>query len=821
MRKTIFLFFTLLFFYSFAESAIKDANVDADDNKPGIIKGVIIDVQTEHPMEYANIAVYNSIDSSLVTGGITNEKGQFEITGMAYGNYYLEAKFIGFNKSKVDKISLNKENPTSNVGKILLRPSTLEISGVDIVADRAAVEYKLDKKVVNVSQVLNAAGGTAVDVLENTPSVQVDIEGNVSLRGSENFTVLIDGRPSVLSGSDALRQIPASALENIEIITNPSAKYEPDGQAGIINLVTKKNSMNGLSGIVNASVGTKDKYRGDFALSYRTEKFNFTGGADWRDETHYGGMSSTRQSFFGDTIKYLNFDGDRNFKRGGQNFKAGIDYYISNKTTLSLSGEAGKWKNNRGGAGKNHEYEIPGSYEIFSVDDENSKSENDFYSGTMNFQHKFNAEGHKIEANAFYSSRNGGDSEEENELIADENYIPTDVYLARTQSSEAEDRKEFRLKVDYTLPINENSKLEAGLQSRIEKDVEDISFLEFDPDLNDWIDNDFFTSTTDFRRNIHALYSTYSNKIGLLEFMAGLRGELTNRETVLADKDSTVSLNRIDLFPTLHTSFDINENYELMASYSRRIDRPNGRDLDPTPSYYNRYTVRIGNPELKPEYTDSYELGVMRKFGRSYISLEAFHRVTNNKIERVETLGEDGIFYLSAQNMNKDYSTGMELMGNVEFTKWLTVNASINSFYYRLTGELDGESIDRSSNNWSGRINTTLKIASDSRMQIQGFYRGPSVSAQGESKSFFYSNIAFKQDLLKKKLTATLSLQDPFRMAKFERESYGENFYSKFKFEREPRVVMLTLSYKINNFKSDNRGGQPDGGGGMDMGGDM
>lgn len=818
MKQILFLLFLFTVSYTFGNSASGVGFNDKDDSKSGIIKGVIIDVQTEQPMEYANVAIYSVSDSSLVTGGITNQSGKFEITGIDFGDYYLEAKFIGFNKTGISDINIDKENPTFDSGNILLKPSTLEIGSVDIVADKAAIEYKLDKKVVNVSQVINAAGGTAVDALENTPSVQVDIEGNVSLRGSGNFTVLIDGRPSVLSGSDALRQIPASALENIEIITNPSAKYEPDGQAGIINLVTKKNSMNGLSGIVNASVGTKDKYRGDFTLNYRTKKFNFTGGADWRDETNYGGLNAYRESYLGDTTRYLITNGERNFIRGGQNFKAGIDYYISDKTTLSISGEAGKSKNNRGGAGTNQEYTIPKSIDIFTVDDENSKSENDFYSGTMNFQHRFSKEGHKIEANAFYSNRNGWDYEEENEIIADENFIPTDEYLVRTQTSEAEDETEFRLKVDYTLPINDNSKFEAGMQSRMEKDLEDISFREYDPEIGDWIDNDFFSSTTDFRRNIHALYSTYSNKIGAFEFMAGLRGELTNREINIAESDSTIALNRLDFFPTLHTSYEIGDNYELMASYSRRIDRPSGRDLDPTPTYYNRYTVRIGNPDLEPEYTDSYDLGLMRKFGKSYISLEAFHRVTKNKIERVETLGDDGIFFLSSENLSKDYSTGMELMGNAEFTKWLTVNASVNLFRYRLTGELDGESIDRNSTNWSGRINTTLKFTSNSRMQIQGFYRGPSVSAQGESKSFFYSNIAYKQDFLKKKLTATLSLQDPFRMAKFERESYGENFYSRFKFEREPRVVMLTLSYKINNFKSDDRGGGP-GGGGMDMGG--
>jgi outer membrane receptor protein involved in Fe transport len=770
-------------------------------------------------MEYANIAIYNLVDSSLVTGGITNGKGEFEIRGISFGDYYLEAKFIGFDKSAIKEINISRENPTFNSGNIVLKPSTLKIGSIDVVADKAAVEYKLDKKVVNVSQVYSAAGGSAANVLENTPSVQVDIEGNVTLRGSGSFTVLIDGRPSVLSGSDALRQIPASALDNIEIITNPSAKYEPDGSAGIINLITKKNSLNGFSGIINGSIGTRDKYRGDFLLNYRTEKFNYFLGADWRDETNYGSMSSSRETYLGDTTRYLTIGGDRNYIRGGQNFKGGFDFFLSDKTTFTLSGEVGKSKNNRSGEELIHEYTIPQTTDIYSVNNETSFRENDFYSGTFNLQHKFKEEGHKIEANIFYSGETGIDGDEENEMLTDENYNPSGTYLARVQSSEEEDEKELRIKADYTLPISDVSKLEAGYQGRMEREKESTSFQEYDPVSGTWITSDFFSSAIDFRNDIYAVYATYSNKLGGLEFMGGLRGELTDREIKSSANDSVAALKLYDLFPTLHLSYDIGDKNEIMASYSRRINRPGGWDLNVVPTYFNRYTIREGNPELEPEYTDSYDLGYMLKFGRSYLSLEAFSRITKNKIERVERLGDDGILYLKSENLGKDYSTGLELMGNVEFAKWLTVNASISGFNYRLEGEIDGEAFDRESTNWSGRMNTTIKFSDNSRMQIQGFYRGPSVSAQGESKASFYTTLAMKQDFMKKKLTATLSLQDLFGTANFQRESVTSSFKNRFEMKREPRVVMLTLSYKINNFKSDERGNGSGGGGNMDMGG--
>jgi len=818
------LFLLVLISFLTVHSAFANPESDgADDDKPGTVKGVIIDDATEAPMEYANVAIYNASDSTLVTGGITNAKGEFKISGLTNGNYYLVAHFIGFEKFKIPNIELNSANRVLDVGKVELSPATLSIGSVDVVADKSAIEYQLDKKVVNVSQVVNAAGGSAVDVLQNTPSIQVDIEGNVTLRGSGSFTVLIDGRPSVLSGSDALRQIPASALENIEIITNPSAKYEPDGNSGIINLVTKKNSMNGFSGLINATAGTKDKYRGDFTLNYRTEKWNFTVSANWRDETNYGGMFSNRETYIGDTTTVLVMDGDRNFTRAGQNLKGGVEYFLSPKTTLSISGEAGNSKNKRGGLGYFHEYTLPRSEDVFSLSDEISNRESDFYSATLNFQHNFNKKGHKLEAMAFFSNENTTDTESEAEYLSNENYTPSDVFLFRTITNEGEDEKEFRLKADYVLPINENSKFEAGYLGRIDKEIEDILFRDYDTETGTWIENPMFSSVTDFKRGIHALYSTYSNKIGNFQFMAGLRGELTDRNIYSSFEERTYTLNRIDLFPTAHISYDIGKNNELMTSYSRRINRPNGRDLDPVPGYYNRYTIRMGNPDLEPEYTDSYELGFMRKFGLSYLSLEAFQRITHNKIERIETLGDDQIFYLQPVNFAKDYSTGLELMGNAEFTKWLTVNASVSAFNYRIKGELNGESIDRESTNWSGRMSTTLKFSPNSRMQIQGFYRGPSTSVQGETKAMFFSDISYRHDLLKKKLTATISLQDPLGTGKFERSSYGENFKSNFRWEREPRVVMFTLTYKINNFKSNDRGGDSSGGGSgnMDMSGEM
>lgn len=809
--------FSFLCFFAYTNSYGTEKPDENDDGK-GTITGIVFDNKSEAPMQFANIAIYNITDSALITGGITNEKGEFEIRDIEFGDYFLEANFIGFEKSIIKTITINRENRTETLAKIILSPSAVALGEVNVVADKSAVEYKLDKKVVNVSQVISAIGGTAVDVLENTPSVQVDIEGNVSLRGSGNFTVLIDGRPSVLSGSDALRQIPSSSIENIEIITNPSAKYEPDGTAGIINLVMKKNSMNGLNGIVNASVGTSDKYRGDFMLNYRFEKVNLFFGADWRDETNYGRRISDRETYYNDTTEYLNMDGSRNDIRGGQNIKGGADLYLSENSTLTLSGEIGNSKRSNEGGGRTENFTLPASEHIYSLNEEISDRENDFYTLNLNYQQKFNEEGHRLEASAFYSDETGTDNEIEGEILADEDFNPSGEYLSRVWSLETEDEQEFRFKLDYTNPFSKDGQFEAGLQSRVEREVEELDFRDYDPESGSWIINDEYSSATDFKRDVHAMYTTFSNKLGKFEYMGGLRGELTIREIVNTKADKPSSLNRFDLFPTAHTSYPLSEKADITASYSRRINRPSGRDLDPTPSYYNRYTIRIGNPDLKPEYTNSYEIGMLKRFGegRSYISADLFRRVTNNKIDRTVKQGDDGIFYYYTDNFDKDYSTGVEVTGNMSYKKWLIINASANVFHYRITGDLDGESIDRESTNWGGRLNSTFKIAENSRFQATAFFRGPSVSAQGESKAMFFSNFSYRHEFLDKKLSATLSMRDPFGTASFERESYGDTFKSNFRWEREPRVVMLTMSYKINNFKEDRRNNSG-GGGGMNM----
>ncbi len=803
--KALLLLFLIL---NISAVAQPPGEIENTPEAKAIVRGQIIDADTKQSMEYANISIYNPDDSSLVSGGITDSKGEFVIKQIDFGTYYAEANFIGFNKTRINNIRINSNNRQIDLGIIALEPSTQEIGAVNVVADRSRIEYKIDKKIVNVSQDINAAGGTAVDVLENTPSIEVDIEGNVSLRGSGSFTVLIDGKPSVIEGSDALRQLPAAVIENIEIITNPSAKYDPDGMAGIINVVLKKNVLSGFNGIINAMVGTRDKYRTDLTLNYKTKKTNLFFGADFNDETYYGSGNLYRETYLQDTTRYLISEGTRDFGRNGHRFKGGLDIYLTDLATLTLSGTYGQYGRKGGGESLLHEYTEPANTDVYSVEVENSNREGTYVNTNLNFQQKFNEDGtHKLDALFYYSNSVGDDYEFEDEFFANSNYERTGGYLARVRTIEEEDEDEYRFELDYTKPVGEEGRFEAGLQSRIDREFENYSFNDWDNENNQYIDNPDFSSSQHFKRDIFSAYSTFASNFGSFRYQLGLRGEYVNRSIEHEKADEPAEINRFDVFPTLHLSYEFLNKTQLMTSYSRRIDRPGGRDLDPFPNYYNRYTIRYGNPELEPEYTDSYEVGVMKNWGKSFISLEGFYRVTNNLITQVTELGDDGIFYINTENLNNDYSLGSEIMGNINIDDWLIFNTSFSLYRYRIEGEILGESIDRKSTNYTGRLNTTVKFGPSSRLQLTGYYRGPSVSAQGERSSFFFTNLAYRQDLMEDKLTATIGLRDVFGTMKFERTSTGVDFYDVYKRERESQVLTLTLSYKINNFKMERNGG--------------
>jgi outer membrane receptor protein involved in Fe transport len=776
------------------------------ENLPGegIITGKVQDQVTETFVEYATVGIYRHRDSSLITGTITDEDGIFVLKDLPYGFYYVELSFIGYKKSRISKIRLTTGNRIVDLGVIKLEPAYTSLEQVEVVADRPHIEYKIDRKVVTVSEDVSSAGGTAVDVLENTPSIQTDVEGNVTLRGSSNFKVLVDGKPSILEGSEALQHIPAGSIQSIEIITNPSAKYDPDGMAGIINVIMKKQKQRGFGGIFNASIGTKEKYATDFLLNYRTGNVNFFGGINFDDRKFSGTGLMNRESNLRDTLFYVDSDGDREFRREGLEFRGGLDYNISEKHSLTLSVNKGDRSFTRNRFSDYHEYSDPPLTDQWYTSRDIFKVDNNFYSLNLDYQIKFDQLGHQLLASVYYNGNNGintSDTEEDTASV-----IGIGTLSQRSRQDESEN--ELRIKADYVKPFANNGKIEAGYQSRIDLNQIDFLFEDYDYDQNEWLLNSEFSNDIELSRNIQSIYGLYSSNIIGIDYQLGLRMEYTDRVITQLTSDEEFTFNRLMLFPTLHFSKQLKNNNQVLLSYSRRIERPRIWVLNPFTRYIDRLNIRIGNPDLEPELTDSYELNFQKRFGNSFVAVEAYYRQTNNKITRIrwqDTTTTENVLVHTVDNISKDYFLGTEVMANLELFKWWNLNASVNFFNYHIKGEILDEDVSQVKNTWDMRVNSTLKFKWGSRFQITGFYAGPSVTAQGDRKAFYIVNAALRQDFMKKRASLTLQARDVFRSGKFEFTTTSEDLYIHNKFTREHQIVTLSLTYRLNNYRQPKR----------------
>ncbi|MFN8254982.1 MAG: TonB-dependent receptor [Bacteroidales bacterium] len=781
----------------------------------GVISGKILD-DTDNPVEYATITIHSLKDSSIVTGGITNNKGEFKFTELKLGAYYMVIKLLGFESKEINPIYLFPkgrgpgQGTEQDFGSIKLSSSSISLNEVNVVADKNHVQYKIDKKVVNVSQDINSASGTAVDVLQNIPSVSVDLDGNVALRGSGSFTVLIDGKPSALEGSEALQAIPANMIENIEIITNPSAKFDPDGAAGIINIILKKRKSLGLNGIVNASVGTNDKYSGSLILNYKIGKFNLTGGFDYRDETRYGSgltdVTTTDTSTFPTTFYYNDSYGNRNFNNYGIGFQFGIDYYINDNNTLSLTGRGGNREFNRVSSTNYHTYTNPVSSDVYYLRNTDGGFGGNMGNYNLDFEHKFKKPGQKLNASVNYSSRNGTRLDHSSKYLTDQDFNINDDNPELSKQDQIGPDDEFRYKLDYVSPIGETGSLETGYQGRNSIEKENFVYSDYDP-LNDaWIKDPLKSSDVNFYENIHAVYGTYASKIWGFEYKIGLRTEYFDRLVEQVTMNEEFKMDKFDFFPSAYITRQISKTKQVQVNYSRRINRPGGRQLNPFVDYSDPIRLFQGNPYLQPEYVDSYELNFQNTFKQSFVSIETFYRKTNNLISDVAySLGGDTILR-TFENLNYDNSLGVELNSNLVITKWWRFNASASAYFYQVFGEVEGQNTSNESFNWNLRINNSFNFKTKTRVQLTGFYNGPSANIQGTRKGFFFSNISVRQDMLKDKMSLTLSCQDVFGTGKFEGTTTTSTQEIYNKFSREARVFSLALTYRLNNFKQKRNG---------------
>lgn len=768
------------------------------------IKGKVIDAASKQPMEYCTVSLIKTSDGSLANGSITDMNGLINLTHNFPGKYHLDISYIGFSTKRIENIELKKEQLIVELGTIILSSDAEKIKEVEVSALRSSVKYEIDKKVVTVDKQIVAGSGSAVDVLETVPSVQVGVDGNVSLRGSSSFTVLINGRMSVLDANEALRQIPASTIESIEIITNPSAKYDAEGTAGIINIILKKNRESGFSGVVNARVGTFGNYGADATISYNVKKFTFFLSSNYNKRPNPSFYDSELRAQIQDTIYQTISTSERNRTFNNYSVKGEAEYRLNENHTFNLGGTLGRWS-----------MDIENDVD-FILTNNLSNQENRFNSindserGSLFYEIKFDysAKFKNKSTLAFHTSYNGRNDDE---FIFNYQNIAGDVFFG-TKSSEIGPAQRLRVNLDYVLPISDVSKFEFGfLQQSNATQKEARSFILNVP-TDEFILQDQFSQDVDYSRSIRAFYGMYSTKWKKFGFQTGLRTENTNRLITVAQDGGNYRIKRLDFFPSMYLSYSVSDYSQFYGNYSRRIEQPRGWYLEPNPIYVDANTIWQGNPALEPTFVDSYEAGWIKSFKKKgSFTLEVFYRKETNTIEVFGAPFSENVVIRRPVNAGEAQNLGAEPRLNYPIFKWWDADLSANIFFTRIQGSFNDFQFDRKSLIGTVSFNNFFAITKNTRFQFDARYNSPRVVAQGSTNGFLSFNAGIRQEFFKKQLSISIQGRNLFGTVFQETTTELPGYYY-YEYDR-PRwpQVMLNVSYRINNFKAKRSSGDSGG----------
>ncbi len=766
---------------------------------PGVITGTVIDQEAQVPLEYASVIVYRLKDSTKVTGAATDQEGQFVLSGLRPGRYYLTVDFIGYKQKVIAPVVLRPPKLQVDLGTIGLEPALFQTEPVEVKAEAPPIAYKIDKKVVYVSQQATAASGTAVDVLENVPSVEVDIEGNVKLRGSGNFTLLIDGRPTVLDPSEALQQIPASMIDRIEIITNPSAKYDPEGIAGILNVILKKKGTRGIAGSLNLNAGLDRKYGGNLLLSRRTRNLNVYLSLSYHHRYSPGSYSGS-YLYEVPTLFYLRQDMQGTFSHQmlPMGVRGGLDLHLSTKDFLSLGGSYGRWQMERNS--QVHYVEVgippdppfPETTRYFT--DNFWKRSGPYTSGFLSYEHDFAGQEHKVTLDLSYSRRSG--NEASRSLTLDDT---SGVVLAGNLATEEGPSERADLKLHYQRPILTSYKLELGYQGSLRRSQTLKSYATWDTTSGEFVSQPEYQHDVRSSHLQHAVYSLFSGETGRLGWQLGLRVESIHRTIQLREVGETFRLNRLDYFPSFHVSYKLGEQTQVMAGYTRRIQRPRSWWLEPYLTWIDANTVYQGNPGLQPSFSDAVDLGLQTPIGPFDLTLEAYARFTHQRIERVQRTYEENVILFTYENVGASESYGSEINVDWKPLPFWSLNAVLDLSDFRLYSTSYRESFQ-----WNVRLRSDFRFGRAAQIQVTGRYASPSVTSQGTREGYYTLNLAWRQNF-SRSLSLILQVRDVLRTGKWSFTSTFENRTIERTYQRKAPVVTISLRYLFNNYRPEKR----------------
>jgi outer membrane receptor protein involved in Fe transport len=770
------------------------------------IKGKLEDGDKK-PVPFANVALYAAKDSTLIGGGTSDENGQFSISADP-GNYFIKVSFLALTEKFIPNINVASQDV--NVGIVSMTSDTKQLEELVVRGEKSQMDLQLDKRVFNVGKDLSNIGSNASDILNNMPSVTVDVEGNVALRGSGNVRILIDGKQSGMVGlnpAEALRQIPGDLIESIEIITNPSSRYDAEGEVGILNIVMKKNIRYGLNGSFTGTAGYPSNFGGSFNLNYRRKKVNFIAnyGLMYREGP---GKGNSRQTYSSADTSFV-YESNTNRTRSGysNNLMVGLDYFINNYNTVTGTVSYRNSQNDNRSRLEYRDFDFNNELTRTVVRDERETEPRQNLEAALNYKKTFERKGQSLSFDAKYILSDETEAAKYNEFASN------DATAIVQRAFNTEDEKNFLAQLDYIHPFGKDGKVEVGLKSSIRQLDNDFSVHQQNEEMN-WIILPEFDNRLAYDERIHAGYAMASNQFGKVFVQAGLRGEYTDILTELKKTAVTNHRQYFNLFPSLHLSYKLEDAQTLQLSYSYRLSRPSFRDLLPFSNFSDSRVFRSGNPLLNPEFTHSFEAGHLLNMEKGTLLSSVYYRHRLGVVENITSVDSTGFTTITPINLSTGDSYGFEFNLTYDPAPWWKLTANANIFRAMNQGFYNDKIYESDTYSWTSRVSSRTTILKSVDFQASFNYRAPRRTTQGKDLSVYFIDLGLSRDILKGRGTVTASVRDLLNTNKRRSIVESNGYYSRSEFQWRPRQFLVTVAYRLNRSKErQNMESKGDGGG--------
>jgi ferric enterobactin receptor len=770
----------------------------------GKVTGKVADVQGEGPLAFSSVRILDKISKKLVGGGLSDEQGKFTIA-VPFGTYVASIEYVGYKAFETEAFELSKSSANYDFGVLKISGSSKSLDEVEVRAEKSSMELSLDKRVFNVGKDLANTGGNASDVLMNIPSVQVDPEGGVKLRGSDNVRILIDGKPSGLvsfKGGSGLQTLQANMIEKVEVITNPSARYEAEGMAGIINIILKKDKNQGFNASIEAVAGNPTNYGLGANLNYRHRKVNFfvNYGLTYRVSPN---VSFLEQSVFdANSVRLSTQEREGTLEGFNNNIRGGLDYYFSEKDILTASYLFKRSDAHRITDIVYTDYlgsKANKTLSTFRQQDETEDEPNSEY--TLSYKKEFAKKGQGLSAEVKFIDN----WERSNQLFTQNAFLtngnPESAESLVQNSLNDEFEKNWIYQLDYQQPIGKDGRFETGIRTSFRDMVNDYV-------VNQKNNNGIFEPLPGlinyfiYNENISALYGIYGNKKKHWSYQLGLRAENTDVKTTLRQTNQTNPRQYLNLFPSAHLSYELTKNNSFQLSYSKRVRRPFYNDLSPFSTFADSRNFFSGNPNLDPEFTDAFEIGHLNYFAKGSFSSSVYYRNTKDKIQTLRLVDSRGFATTQPKNLNGEQALGAEFTSQLTASKWWRMDATVNFFKANIDGTNLDESYLKELYSWFARYSTRFSLPQDLDLQLRANYEARQKTVQGIRLPLYYFDLSGSKDILNRKATITLNATDIFNTRKLRQKTEGDNFISEGWGQFRRRQVNLSFSYRINQVKN-------------------